>query len=270
MKLGRSKLKVKKVLNNKIILTDNKEEIKLKEFEKNLNPGDEIEVFVYDSSNERIATLKKPYVEVGEIGKLKVISKTKYGYFVDIGLDKDIFLPFQERKGRIIVGEKYLMQLYIDRSDRFCVTMDIKNKLALNNKFKVNDEVKGIIYDIDELGAKVAINGKYDGLILKEELKGIYRVGEEIEARVQRILKNGKITLTVREKSYKQMHIDADFLLELLEDNNGILELGDKSDPELVKNITGLSKKAFKKAEGALYKRKLIEIYPEKIVLIKK
>ncbi|CDZ74421.1 S1 RNA binding domain protein [Peptoniphilus sp. ING2-D1G] len=271
MKLGRNNLKVKSISKDRIILTDTKEEIRLKDKNENLKLNDEVSVFIYDDpKGERVATTKKPLIDVGEVKNLKVVDKTKYGYFVDIGLDKDIFLPFQKRKGRIDVGEHYLMHLYIDRSDRLCVSMDIKDKLKLNEEFKVNDILSGTIYEIDEKGAKVAIDNKYDGLILKEELKGIYRVGDKVDARVQRILKNGMITLTIRQKSYKQMHADAEMLLELLKEQKGVLKLGDKSDPEEIKTITGLSKKAFKRAEGALYKEELVELYPDRIVLKKK
>ncbi|MDO5041224.1 MAG: S1-like domain-containing RNA-binding protein [Peptoniphilus sp.] len=271
MKLGRNNLKVASIAKGKIILTDGKEEIKLADKKENLKLEEDVSVFVYDNpKGERVATTKAPLIEVGEVKNLKVVDKTKYGYFVDIGLDKDIFLPFQKRTGRINVGEYYLMHLYIDRSDRLCVSMDIKDKLKLNDSFEVNDTVSGTIYEIDERGAKVAIDDSYDGLILKEELKGIYKVGDKVEARVQRILKNGMITLTIRQKSYKQMHTDAEMLLELLKKHNNTLPLGDKSDPEEIKKLTGLSKKAFKRAEGALYKEELVELYPEKIVLKKK
>ncbi|WP_255263845.1 S1 RNA-binding domain-containing protein, partial [Peptoniphilus sp. oral taxon 386] len=268
MKLGRCELEVKKVLKKEIILTNGKEDIKLKEFDDKLKVGEKLNVFIYDSSKDnRVATIQKTLLDVGEVAKLKIADKTKFGYFVDIGLDKDIFLPYQETIGRVDIHQSYLMQLYIDRSDRLCVTMKIKDKLSMNDEFKVNDIVKGTIYEIDSKGAHVAINDKYDGMILKEELKGIYRVGEEVETRIQRILKDGRITLTLRQKAYKQMHYDAEMLLELIEDNGGVLNLGDKSDPELIKEVTGLTKSAFKRAEGSLYKDKLVELYPEKIVL---
>lgn len=270
MKLGRHTLTVKNTKGKNITLTDGKEEINLIDNEK-LSVGDEISVFVYDAGKDRrVATTKKPLVEVGEVSRLKVVDKSKFGYFVDIGLDKDIFLPYQERTGRIDVGESYLMQLYEDKSDRLCVTMQIKEKLKRNDKFKVNDNVKGIVYLIDNRGMHIAIDKKYDGLILKEEVKGIYKVGEEVEARIQRVLKDGKITLTLREKAYKQMGYDAELILALVEENDGVLMLGDKTDPEIIKEVTGLSKSAFKRAEGALYKERLVELFPEKIVLKKR
>lgn len=269
MKLGRHKLKVIKT-GQRVILSDGKEEIELKELKEKhqLKVGDEVSAFIYDTSKDkRVATLEKPYVEVGEIKELRVVGKTGAGYFVDIGLDKDIFLPYQERVGRIDVGSSYLMMLYIDKSDRYCVTMNIKEKLKRNDKFKVNDIVKGKVYLLDARGAHIAIDSMYDGLVVREEVKGIYKIGDEVEARVQRILKDNRITLTFREKAYKQMNSDADMLLELIEENDGVLNIGDKTDSEIIKHITGLSKSAFKRAEGSLYKQRKIEIYPNKIVL---
>lgn len=104
-------------------------------------------------------------------------------------------------------------------------------------------------------------------MIPKEELKGIYKIGDEVEARVQRILQTGFITLTLRQKAYKQIDADSDLILELLEENGGVLEIGDKSDKELIKDLTGLSKKAYKRAVGNLYKNRIINIYDTKIEL---
>lgn len=275
MKLGRHILRINKIKSSgAYLMSETDEEIFMPtKYVDDLKVDSEIEVFVYDNGRgDRVATTTRPYIQVGEVKKLQVVSKTKFGYFVDIGLDKDIFLPFKETIGRINPQEYYLMMLYIDKSDRLCVTMNIEKKLKRNedNRYKVNDIVSGSIYLIDNRGAHVAIDDQYDGLVLKEELKGIYKVGDVVETRIQRILQDDRITLTLREKAYKQMHQDAEILLELIEDNNGVLPLGDKSDSELIKEVTGLSKSAFKKAEGALYKKKMVELYPEKIVLKKR
>ena len=232
-----------------------------------LKVGEEVEAFVYNIHEEFEATLKRPYAQVGELKKLRVVDKAKVGYFVDNGIGKDIFLPFKESFGRLTVGDEYLFYLYHDKSDRLALTMNIKDKLSTEGHLKVNDIVKGTIYSIGRPGAFVAIENKYDGMIPIEEIKGIHKIGEEVEARVQRILKTGFITLTFREKAYKQIDADSDLILELLEDNGGVLELGDKSDPELIKDLTGLSKKAYKRAVGHLYKNRKINIYDTKIEL---
>lgn len=272
MELGKiQKLKVKDFNNRGAILVDeNNEEIILKKEEtEGLKKDDIVEVFVYNEKDGFSATRRRPLATVGELKTLKIAAKTNIGYFVDIGIDKDILLPFKETMGRLQVGESYLLYLYHDKSNRLAVTMNIKDKLKLNQNYKVNDIVKGKIYSIGKVGAFVAIEDEYDGMIPREELKGIYKVGDEVEARVGRILKTGFITLTLRQKAYKQMDADSDLLLELLEENGGVLYIGDKSDPEEIKEMTGLSKSAFKRAEGALYKKRLIELYSKKIELKK-
>lgn len=270
MELGKIQtLKVTSKKDGKIVLSDNEEnKVNLAKGEGDkLKVGEEVEAFVYNIHDDFEATLKRPYAQVGDLKKLRVVDKAKVGYFVDNGIGKDIFLPFKESFGRLTVGEEYLFYLYHDKSDRLALTMNIKDKLSTEEHFKVNDIVKGTIYSIGRPGAFVAIENKYDGMIPIEEIKGIHKIGEEVEARVQRVLKTGFITLTFREKAYKQIDSDADLVLELLEDNNGVLELGDKSDPELIKDLTGLSKKAYKRAVGHLYKNRKINIYDTKIEL---
>lgn len=270
MELGKIQtLKVTSKKDGKIVLSDNEEnKVNLAKGEGDkLKVGEEVEAFVYNIHDDFEATLKRPYAQVGDLKKLRVVDKAKVGYFVDNGIGKDIFLPFKESFGRLTVGEEYFFYLYHDKSDRLALTMNIKDKLSTEEHFKVNDIVKGTIYSIGRPGAFVAIENKYDGMIPIEEIKGIHKIGEEVEARVQRVLKTGFITLTFREKAYKQIDSDADLILELLEDNNGVLELGDKSDPELIKDLTGLSKKAYKRAVGHLYKNRKINIYDTKIEL---
>ncbi|MBS6611272.1 MULTISPECIES: S1 RNA-binding domain-containing protein [Peptoniphilus] len=270
MELGKvQKLKVASKKDGIIFLEDEeKNRVRLSKSEgEKLKVGEEVEAFVYNIHDEFEATLKKPYAEVGDLRKLKVVDKAKVGYFVDNGIGKDIFLPFKESYGRLTVGNEYLLYLYHDKSDRLALTMNIKNKLKTNENYKINDIVKGTIYSIGDKGAFVAIENEYDGMIPKEELKGIYKIGDEVEARVQRILQTGFITLTLRQKAYKQIDADSDLILELLEENGGVLEIGDKSDKELIKDLTGLSKKAYKRAVGNLYKNRIINIYDTKIEL---
>ena len=260
MELGKiQKLRVESKNGKKVFLADeeNNRVLLAKGEGEDLKVGDEVEAFVYNIHEEFEATLKRPYAQVGDLKKLKIVDKAKVGYFVDNGIGKDIFLPFKESYGRLTVGEEYLLYLYHDKSDRLALTMNIKDKLLVNDKYKVNDIVKGTIYSMGRPGAFVAIDNKYDGMIPAEEIKGIYKIGDEVEARVQRILQTGFITLTLREKAYKQIDADADLILELLEDNGGVLEIGDKSDPEIIKDLTGLSKKAYKRAVGHLYKNRV-------------
>lgn len=272
MEIGKVQpLKVKKITPHQIYLVDTDgKEAQLSHGELGeLKVGDIVEAFIYNGYNDVYeATLQKPLAQVGELKKLHLVAKSKVGYFVNIGTGKDVLLPFAEIVGRLTPGYDYLIYLYEDRTKRLAATMNIKDKLKLNDKFQVNDYVTGTIYGIDRnMGAFVAIEDEYDGMIPKEELKGIFKVGDQIEARVQRILRTGFITLTLRQKAYKQMSRDGEELLNLLKEQGGILYLGDKSSPEEIKEVTGLSKKAFKRALGGLYRDRLVELYPNKIEL---
>lgn len=148
MELGKvQKLKVASKKDGIIFLEDEeKNRVRLSKSEgEKLKVGEEVETFVYNIHDEFEATLKKPYAEVGDLKKLKVVDKAKVGYFVDNGIGKDIFLPFKESYGRLTVGNEYLLYLYHDKSDRLALTMNIKNKLKTNENYKINDIVKGTI-----------------------------------------------------------------------------------------------------------------------------
>lgn len=234
------------------------------------SPEDEISVFVYRDSQDRIiATTRKPYIEIGKLALLKVVSKTKIGAFMDMGLERDVLLPFSEMIGQVGEGKFYLVKLYLDKSERLAVTMKIRDSLKNDSNYKENDQVIGTIYSIHEdHGLFVAVDEKYDSMIPKEEAKGIYEIGEVIQGRVAQRNKDGRLVLSLKDRSYLYIDEDSEVLLDLLEDNDGILHLGDKSDPKDIKEITGLSKSAFKRAVGKLYKEKSIKVYPEKIELL--
>ncbi|WP_102398721.1 CvfB family protein [Haloimpatiens massiliensis] len=232
--------------------------------------GDEIEVFVYRDSEDRlISTIRKPKINLGEVALLKVVQETKIGAFLDWGLEKDLFLPFNEQTTSVKVGREYLVYLYIDKSDRLCASMRIYKRLASDSPYKEDDKVKGTIYSIkDDLGAFVAVDNKYQGMIPKDEFYGEYRYGDEIEARVVKVKEDGKLDLSLREKAYKQMDEDAEVILEKLKNNGGMLNLNDGSDPEEIKEELNMSKKAFKRAIGRLLKEKRIQFIENGIKLV--
>lgn len=232
--------------------------------------GDEISVFVYrDHEGRMIATTGKPYIEIGKLALLRVVSKTKIGAFMDMGLERDVLLPFSEMIGQVGEGKSYLVRLYIDKSGRLAVSMNIRDFLESKSHYKENDSVIGTIYSIHpKHGLFVAVDEKYDSLVPKDEAQGIYEIGEVIQGRVSQVNKDGRLVLSLRERAYINIDEDAENILDLLEDNEGILNIGDKSSPEEIKELTGLSKSAFKKAVGKLYKEKSIKIYPEKIQLL--
>ena len=261
------KLKVKRSTSFGVYLTDlegknRNEEILLpkREVPKNLKAGDTIEVFIYRDSEDRlIATTRRPKITLGEVGLLRVKDITKIGAFLDWGLEKDLLLPFKEQTMKLIKGKKYLVGLYVDKSDRLCATMKIKDFLRTDSPYKENDWVKGTIYSINEdMGAFVAVDNKYHGMIPKKELIGVYAPGEEVELRVTKVREDGRLELSLRDKSYLQIDKDAERILEKAKEKGGFLPLNDNSSPEEIKKQLNMSKSSFKKAVGRLLKERKI------------
>src|SRR3712207_5605701 len=232
--------------------------------------GDELEVFVYRDSEDRlIATRKTPLVQAGEIAVLKVKETTSIGAFLDIGLERDVLLPFKEQKYRVVSGKKYLVAIYIDKSDRLTATTYISKFLSSESPYKRDEWVKGTVYSINnEIGALVAVDNKYKGLIPKSELYKEINVGDEVECRVARVRDDGKLDLGTREVAYKQMDSDVEMLLNKLEKYDGFIPLNDKSKPEEIKDRLKISKAAFKRAVGRLLKEDKI-IQTEKGIKLK-
>lgn len=249
--LGESKMETK----NTILLPK-------KQVPTGTKKGDEIEVFIYKDSEDRIiATTKEPAICLDELAVLKVKETAKIGAFLDWGLDKDLFLPFKEQVGKVEVGKSYLVSLYIDKSKRLCATMKVYDRLTSDSHYKKDDKVTGIVYGKKEgIGVFVAVDNQYHGLVPEKELFRPLKVGDVIEARVIRVREDGKIDLSIREKAYMQLEIDSQMIEELLEEEGGFLPFNDKSEPEEIKREFGLSKASFKRAIGHLLKKGIITI----------
>lgn len=238
---------------------------------KDAKAGDRIKVFVYNDSKDRIiATTNRPKITLGKLAHLVVVDTTKIGSFLDWGLEKDLFLPFAETTGSVEKGKTYLVGLYIDKSDRLCATMKIKDMLKTDSGYRENKFAKGTIYSINrDIGAFVAVEDQYDGLIPKKELIGAYDVGDTIEVRVNKVLEDGKLDLSLRDRSYIQMDTDGKIIMKKLKENGGSLSLGDKSSPDLIRKELKMSKAGFKRAIGRLYKEGVIVISDYEIKLKK-
>lgn len=233
-----------------------------KEVPENAQPGDEIEVFLYrDSKDRMIATVRQPKLSLGEVAVLRVKENGKIGAFLDWGLEKDLLLPFREQVRKVRPGEECLVALYLDKSKRLCATMKVYHYLRTDSPYEKDQKVTGTLYEIsDNFGAFVAVDNCYSALIPKKEPLGNVRVGDTVEARVTEVLRDGKLSLSLREKAYIQMNEDAQRLLKLLEEQGGELPVGDKSSPEKIKELTGMSKNEFKRAAGNLYKQRLVQV----------
>ena len=272
MKLGEKQvLTVVKVVDFGVYLGSDKEKVLLpkKQVPHGIEPGDPIEVFLYkDSSDRLIATTNEPKMTLGQLALLEVVQVGKFGAFLDWGLEKDLFLPFKQQTTKVKPGDKCLVALYIDKSERLCATMKVYGYLKKGAPYQKDDKVEGIVYEISEnFGTFVAIDDQYSALIPKREGNTHLAVGDRVTARVTEVKPDGKISLSVREKAFLQMDADAMMILKRIEERGGKLPFNDKADAELIKEEFGLSKNAFKRAVGRLYKERKIDILENGIVL---
>lgn len=241
---------------------DEKVLLPLKQVPDNTKINDKIKVFVYRDSDDRvIATIKRPKIVMGEIAYLKVVQMTRIGAFLSWGLEKDLFLPFKEQIGEIKLNGEYMVGLYIDKSDRLCATMNLFKVLRTDSPYKVNDMVKGTVFSLKRgLGAMVAVEGKYLGLIHEGEILKPLHPGQIVEVRISHIKEDGKLDLSLKDSPKLQIDKDGEKILNAVAKNKGFLPLNDDSSPEEINRILGLSKSSFKKSVGRLMKRNVIEM----------
>jgi predicted RNA-binding protein (virulence factor B family) len=268
MKLGEmQELEVAKIVNiGAYLQSEDKEKtedrvlLPIKQVPAGTKVGDKINVFVYrDSDDKIIATVKKPKITLGEIATLKVVEMSRIGAFLNWGLEKDLFLPFKEQIGDIRLNGEYMVGLYIDKSDRLCATMNLFKVLRTDSPYKVNDIVRGTVFSLKRgLGAMVAVDNKYLGLIHEGEIIKPLHSGQSVEVRVSNIKEDGKLDLSLKDAPRLQIDKDGEKILKVLIRNKGSLPLNDDSSPEEVNKILGMSKSSFKKASGRLMKRRLI------------
>lgn len=257
-------LKIVKRTDFGVYLGDETEKVLLprKQVPEDAVIGDSVTVFIYRDSQDRlVATTREPMLVLGQVARLEVKDTGKIGAFLDWGLEKDLLLPFREQVRKVCPGEECLVALYLDKSKRLCATMKVYHYLRTDSPYEKDQKVTGTLYEIsDNFGAFVAVDNCYSALIPKKEPLGNARVGDTVEARVTEVLKDGKLSLSLREKAYIQMNEDARKLLKLLEEQGGELPVGDKSSPEKIKELTGMSKNEFKRAAGNLYKQRLVQV----------
>ena len=184
---------------------------------------------------------------------------SKIGAILDWVLEKELFLPIKEQTMKLEKGRKYLVALYIDKSERLCATMKIRDYLTSDSPYKEGEWVDGIIYSIHkDYGAFVAVEKKYDAMIENKDIVGVLEIGELINFRISKVKKDGRLNLVLKNFSHAEINDNADILFKILKERNGFLELNDKSNPDKIKDICGMSKSSFKKAVGRLLKTKKI------------
>lgn len=227
-----------------------------------LHAGDEIEVFIYRDSEDRlIATTKEPYLTLGQVKMLTVREVSHVGAFLDWGLEKDLLLPFHEQLYKVEQGDEVLVALYLDKSSRLCATMNVYEYLSTDAPYETDEQVEGIVCNtIEQFGVFVAVDGKYSGMIPTQEIHRSLKPGTKITARITRIRPDGKLNLSLQKKAFEQMDDDSALIYHRLEENGGTLPFHDKTDPEIIREEFQLSKAAFKRAIGRLMKEGKIRI----------
>ena len=224
-------------------------------------PGAAIDVFIYcDSEDRLVATTQTPKAVVGEFALLRVKDTHEtIGAFLDWGLDKDLLLPFAEQNSPVSAGDLVLVRLYLDQSGRIAASARVDKHLRpADNALAVGDQVRLMAYASTDLGIKVIINNRYDGLLFHNELYSTPARGQSLKGYVRKIRNDGKIDVTLRKGGAQEAEDDREVILAALTTRDGFLPLTDKSAPEDIAEVLGLSKKSFKKAVGGLYKEGLI------------
>lgn len=219
--------------------------------------GDRLEVFLYKDSKDRlIATVKEPNLTLGGLAALEVLQVTKIGAFLDWGLDKDLLLPYKEQLARLREGDKILVTMYIDKSQRLCASQrNLYDLLKKDSPYKKDDVVSARVYEFsDNFGTFLAVDDCYSARIPASEDHSRLHIGQVVNARITGIKPDGKIDLTLREKSWKQMDADAESVMALIESYGGVLPFNDKVSPNIIMREAHMSKNAFKRAVGHLYK----------------
>ena len=237
-----------------------------------MKPEGEVDVFVYkDSEGRKVATTATPKIFLHEFAQLKVDAVSGVGAFMDWGLDKDLMVPFREQKVKLVEGRWYIVYLDMDhKTDRLYASNRIERFLQNDIiTVKEEEEVGLLIWQKTDIGYNVIINNIHKGLIFDNEIFTTLRVGDKLQGFVKKIREDGKIDVAIQAAGYRKTNdANSERILKKLSENAGFLPFTDKSDPDEIYEQFGISKKAFKKSIGALYKQKAISLEKDGIRLL--
>ncbi len=236
----------------------------------NCSPDDEVEVFVYFDSEDRIvATTEIPAIQVGEFAFLKVVAVSKVGAFLGWGLRKDLFVPFREQRDPMVEGKSYLVYAYVDKaSDRIVASTKIEKFLdQVFPDYEPGEEVEVLIARKTDLGYAVIVNHAHWGLVYDNEIFRPLKIGQKMRGYIKTVREDEKIDVSLQPAGYGKIEGLAGMVLEKLKDYGGVLDLSDKSEPAEIYRVFGCSKKNYKKALGTLLKQGIIEIKDTEVCL---
>jgi len=233
---------------------------------------DKVDVFVYlDNEQRPVASTDFPYVKANEFALLRCNEVNDFGAFLDWGLVKELFCPFREQAFTMKPGGWYLVRCYIDEKSERLVASSKTNRFLDNTELTVAefDEVDLLVSHPSDIGMNVIVNGIHTGLIYKDNIFTDLSIGDHVKGVVKKIRPGNKLDIALGQIGYRNIEPNADKIMQELTDNSGYINLTDKSSPDAIKDMMQMSKKTFKKAVGTLYKKRLIEIKPDGIYLIK-
>ena len=233
--------------------------------------GDFLNVFIFRDSDDRlIATTVKPFATADTFAFLEVKQVNNIGAFLDWGMDKDLLVPFREQPMRMDPGKSYVVFVYVDEETNRLVASAKLNKYIERENIEVQegDIVELLIYSETDLGFNAIINNHYSGLIYKNEIYEAIRVGDKVQGFVKCVREDNKIDLSLQKSGYELVDDVKWRILKMMKEENGFLSLNDNSSPEEIKAKLQISKKAFKKAVGALYRERLVKLTDKGVQLI--
>lgn len=260
-----NELEVSKIADIGIFLSDGTESVLLpgRYVSGKNKTGDRLKVFVYlDNESRKVATTLKPFATVGEFAFLEVKEINNHGAFFNWGIDRDVFAPYSELKGDLQKGNRCLVFIFIDEvSERICASVKW-NEFIDDDTGKLNagDEVQILVARETDFGYKAIIDHRYEGLLYRNEIFQPLSVGDALKGFIRKKREDGKIDLSLQRQGYGRILGAKDVVLEKLRMHNGILPLGDKSSPEEIYRVLGMSKKTFKKTIGTLFKDRAVVI----------
>ena len=240
---------------------------------KKCQPGDEVEVFVYVDREERLlATTQKPYATVGQFAKLRVVANSSSGAYLDWGLQKDLLVPKREQHAKMEEGKSYVVFVFLDKkTNRITASSKLDKFLSLQSpNYDEGEEVDLFICDKTDLGYKAVVNNSHWGMVYKNEVFQKLHIGQQLKGYIKIIREDLKIDISLQRSGYQRVDNISQSILKTIKDLGGSIAVADKSPPEDIYSLFGVSKKTFKKAIGALYKKRLITIDTNGIKLAQK
>lgn len=232
---------------------------------------DFIKVFLYfDSEDRLIATTETPNIKVDEFAYMKVISTSPFGAFLDWGLRKDLLVPFREQRDPLAEGQWTFVYAYFDKSsDRIVATTKIERYLDnLPPEYEAGEEIEALIVRKTDLGYSVIVNNRHWGVLYANEIFQPIQIGMKVKAFIKQVREDEKIDVILQKPGLSPIDIVGEKIIKAMKDNGGMLDVSDKTAPDIIYNLFGCSKKNFKKAIGVLYKKRMIEIGETEISLI--